>query len=118
MDNTYIDIEELVGRIEKAYPDFFEVCGKMGEGVRTADNIQVMLRSPLQGELPARSYSFRYLECFRMDGTKYKVRYMGAVVVDSVSLKKLLGQAVADGFTIEMVSLMKKAERKDAEEQQ
>ena len=72
MDNT-IGIDEIVERIEKAFPDFMTVCGKIGEGVREADHIGVMLRSPLRGEIPARSYSFHHLDCYRAEGTEYKV---------------------------------------------
>ena len=76
MDNT-IGIDEIVERIEKAFPDFMTVCGKLGEGVREADHIGVMLRSPLRGEIPARSYSFHHIQCYRAEGTEYKVKYMG-----------------------------------------
>lgn len=117
MDNT-IGIDEIVERIEKAFPDFMTVCGKMGEGVREADHIGVMLRSPLRGELPARSYSFHHIECYRAEGTEYKVNYIGEKTyrnVDAGTLAKLLGMAVADGFTIELVDLTKRAGRKDGE---
>lgn len=118
MDNT-IGIEELVGCIEKAYPDFMAVCGKMGEGVRTADNISVMLRSPLRGEIPTKTYSFHHIECYRAEEMEYKVNYIGGEVyrnVDAVTFTKFLGQAVADGFTIELVGLAKRAVRKDGED--
>lgn len=114
MDKT-IGIEELVKYIEEAFPDFMSVCGKMGEGVREADHIGVMLRSPVRGEIPARTYSFHHIECYRTEGTEYKVTYMGSVAyrnVDAQTLVKLLGQAVADGFTIELVDLTKRAVRK------
>ena len=117
MDNT-IGIDEIVERIEKAFPDFMTVCGKIGEGVREADHIGVMLRSPLRGEIPARSYSFHHLDCYRAEGTEYKVNYMGAKAhrnVDAGTLAKLLGLAVADGFTIELVDLTKRAVRKEGE---
>lgn len=117
MDNT-IGIEALVKCIEEAYPDFMAVCGKMGEGVREADHIGVMLRSPVRGEIPARTYSFHHIECYRTEGTEYKVSYMGSMVyrnVDAGSLAKFLGQAVADGFTIELVDLTKRAVRKEGE---
>lgn len=117
MDNT-IGIEELVKYIEEAFPDFMTVCGKMGEGVREADHIGVMLRSPVRGEMPAKSYSFHHIECYRAEGTEYKVSYMGATVhrnVDAGTLVKLLGQAVTDGFTIELVDLTKRAVRKEGE---
>lgn len=114
MNNT-IGIDEIVERIEKAFPDFMTVCGKMGEGVREADHIGVMLRSPVRGEIPAKSYSFHHIECYRAEGTEYKVNYMGAKAhrnVDAGTLAKLLGLAVADGFTIELVDLTKRAVRK------
>lgn len=117
MENT-IGIEDLVKYIEEAFPDFMAVCGKMGEGVREADHIGVMLRSPVRGEMPARTYSFHHIECYRAEGTEYKVSYMGATVhrnVDAQTLVKLLGQAVADGFTIELVDLTKRAVRKEGE---
>lgn len=117
MDKT-IGIDEIVERIEKAFPDFMTVCGKMGEGVREADHIGVMLRSPLRGELPARSYSFHHIECYRAEETEYKVCYIGAKAhrnVDAGTLATLLGMAVADGFTIELVNLTKRAVRKDGE---
>ena len=118
MDNT-IGIDEIVERIEKAFPDFMTVCGKMGEGIREADHIGVMLRSPLRGEIPARTYSFHHIECYRAEGTEYKVNYMGSKAhrnVDAGTLVKLLGMAVADGFTIELVDLTKRAVRKDGED--
>jgi hypothetical protein len=117
MDNT-IGIDEIVERIEKAFPDFMTVCGKMGEGVREADHIGVMLRSPLRGELPARSYSFHHIECYRAEGAEYKVCYIGEKTrrnVDSGTLAKLLGLAGTDGFTIELVNLTKRAVRKDGD---
>lgn len=117
MDNT-IGIDEIVERIEKAFPDFMTVCGKMGEGVREADHIGVMLRSPLRGEIPERTYSFHHIECYRAEGTEYKVNYIGATArrnVDGGTLAKLLGLAVADGFTIELVDLTKRAVRKEGE---
>lgn len=117
MNNT-MAIDEIVKYIEEAFPDFMTVCGKMGEGVREADHIGVMLRSPVRGEIPAKSYSFHHLDCYRAEGTEYKVTYMGAKAhrnVDAQTLVKLLGQAVADGFTIELVDLTKRAVRKEGE---